>query len=100
MLFRIGGLALVVLVHGGCGTEATEPGPADAAAPRDAAREHDSGTTTAPPDAGAPDDGGPPIDVGGGVAAVPMFVAQGMYGRSTISCDDGRTWVANRSFEL
>jgi hypothetical protein len=30
---------------------------------------------------------------------IPMFVAQGSIGRSTISCDDGRTWVANRSFD-
>lgn len=28
---------------------------------------------------------------------VPIFVAQGHLGRTTISCDDGRTWVANRS---
>jgi hypothetical protein len=28
---------------------------------------------------------------------VPMFVAQGHVGRTTISCDGGKTWVANRS---
>jgi hypothetical protein len=28
---------------------------------------------------------------------VGMFVAQGYVGRTTISCDDGRTWVADRS---
>ena len=27
----------------------------------------------------------------------PMFVAQGFVGRTTISCDDGRTWVADHS---
>jgi hypothetical protein len=28
-----------------------------------------------------------------------MFVASGHMGRTTISCDDGRTWVADRSFD-
>jgi hypothetical protein len=28
-----------------------------------------------------------------------MFVAQGMIGRTTISCDDGRTWIADRSWD-
>jgi hypothetical protein len=30
---------------------------------------------------------------------VPMFVAAGQGGRTIVSCDDGQTWVANRSFE-
>jgi hypothetical protein len=30
---------------------------------------------------------------------VPMFVAQGDLGRTTVSCDDGRTWVGNRSWD-
>ena len=30
-------------------------------------------------------------------AGIPIFVAQGHAGRTTISCDDGKTWVANRS---
>lgn len=40
---------------------------------------------------------------GGGQASspptgtVPMFVAQGHLGRTVISCDDGRTWVADQS---
>jgi hypothetical protein len=29
-----------------------------------------------------------------------MFVAQGMLGRTTISCDDGHTWVAERSWDV
>ena len=29
--------------------------------------------------------------------AVPMFIAQGMVGRTIVSCDDGKSWVANRS---
>jgi hypothetical protein len=31
---------------------------------------------------------------------VPIFVAQGMVGRTTISCDDGLTWVGERSWDL
>ena len=30
---------------------------------------------------------------------VPMFVAQGMIGRTVVSCDDGHTWIADRSWE-
>ena len=30
---------------------------------------------------------------------IPMFVAQGHAGRTIISCDDGRTWVADQSDE-
>src|SRR5690606_33849550 len=28
---------------------------------------------------------------------VPVFIAQGHLGRTTISCDDGRTWIHNQS---
>jgi hypothetical protein len=28
---------------------------------------------------------------------VPVFIAQGHYGRTTISCDDGRTWIHDQS---
>lgn len=31
---------------------------------------------------------------------VPIVVAQGHVGRTTLSCDDGLTWKANRSFDL
>jgi hypothetical protein len=37
---------------------------------------------------------------GGAGAKVPIFVAQGQVGRTTISCDDGKTWVGNRSWDL
>jgi hypothetical protein len=40
------------------------------------------------PDAGV--DAAPPPP-----ARVPMFFAQGSLGRRTVSCDDGRTWIAN-----
>lgn len=33
----------------------------------------------------------------GGIDGVPMFVAQGHMGRTLISCDDGRSWVADMS---
>jgi hypothetical protein len=29
-----------------------------------------------------------------------VIVAQGSFGRTIISCDDGRTWIQNRSFDL
>jgi hypothetical protein len=31
---------------------------------------------------------------------VPVFVAQGEVGRTTISCDDGKTWVGNHSWDV
>jgi hypothetical protein len=53
-------------------------------------------TDAGSPDAGAFGDAGP-ADAGN---FVPLFVAQGMMGRTTISCDDGETWVANHSWDL
>jgi hypothetical protein len=37
----------------------------------------------------------PPVETG--PATVGVFVAQGHMGRTTISCDDGRTWIKNKS---
>ncbi|OQW53311.1 MAG: hypothetical protein A4S09_07925 [Proteobacteria bacterium SG_bin7] len=34
------------------------------------------------------------------IGMVPVIVAQGFMGRTTISCDDGVTWINNRSFDL
>ena len=56
---------------------------------------------------GPPGTGGSAGDAGGAggdlidppAGTVPMFVAQGQAGRTIISCDDGRTWVADRSDE-
>lgn len=31
---------------------------------------------------------------------VPVIVAQGYIGRTTISCDDGKSWIADRSFDI
>ncbi len=35
----------------------------------------------------------------GGATGVTVVVAQGYMGRTTISCDDGQTWIADRSFD-
>lgn len=76
--------------------------PSDASAPdsgrgdggvRDAAVGTDA---AAPPDAAAIPDAAVPVDFGD-AGPVPVLVAQGHNGRITVSCDDGRTWVANRS---
>lgn len=40
---------------------------------------------------------GPVVPVGGASAGTPIFVAGGYRGRTTISCDDGASWVANHS---
>ncbi len=60
----------------------------------------DAGT----PDAGAVPDSGSPYDAGvdagpldAGPSRVPIFIAHGKLGRTMVSCDDGRTWIANRS---
>jgi hypothetical protein len=50
----------------------------------------DSGTS--PPSDTAVMDAAPP-----GPTTVPMFIAVGKLGRTTVSCDDGRTWIADRS---
>lgn len=47
------------------------------------------------PNPGGGGSGGDPFVPPAG--SIPMFVAQGHAGRTTISCDDGRTWVADQS---
>ncbi len=53
------------------------------------------------PDAGPGVDAGTPeVDAGivdAGSGRVPIFLAHGKLGRTMVSCDDGRTWKANRS---
>lgn len=44
-------------------------------------------------------DAGTAVDAGHAPTGVPIFVAQGYQDRTTISCDDGRTWIANRSVD-
>ncbi len=85
---------------------------ADAATTRDAASSTDPGDPRdAGPtvDASAPD-ATPRLDASGDAGEepgdadtagdlVPVFVAQGHVGRTTISCDDGQTWIADRAFD-
>lgn len=60
-------------------------------------RASDAGTAT---DAARSSDGGARLDAGAGDRArVGVFVAQGYVGRTTISCDDGRSWIANESMD-
>ena len=64
-------------------------GPAPDTRPVDAPPVVDMSPAPEPkPDAAAPD-----VVIDDGL--IPLFVAQGVVGRTTVSCDDGRTWVAN-----
>jgi len=73
----------------------------------------DGGADTSRPDGStdsdADPDGSAPVDVGTDTSSPPadagdrrvsIFVAQGNIGRTTISCDDGRTWVGERSWDV
>lgn len=75
------------------------PDPSDAGKPpsRDAGGEASPDAGGGEPDGGAPDAG--PPDAGPPGDDVPLIVAQGHLGRTMVSCDDGRTWVANRSLD-
>ena len=55
----------------------------------------DSGA--APEDVAADSATAPEVAVDTGPEKLGVFVAQGHAGRTTISCDDGRTWIKNRS---
>ncbi|HWB78150.1 MAG TPA: hypothetical protein VG755_24465 [Nannocystaceae bacterium] len=57
-------------------------GPADDSSGSDSADASDGGSSST-----------------GEAGLVPMFVAQGMLGRTTISCDDGTSWIADRSWD-
>jgi hypothetical protein len=56
----------------------------------------------APAEAAAQDAAPPPPDATSDAAPAkaPIFVAQGSLGRTTISCDDGKTWAANHSWDI
>lgn len=55
-------------------------------------------TGPAPTSAGSSGDDGGSTETGEPTPdGVPMFVAQGHAGRTTISCDDGLSWVAHQS---
>lgn len=77
--------------------------PPDAAMPDGDAGPLDAGTTSSgtpdagTPDAGTTDAGTPPVDAGSPDAGrINVLIAQGRLGRTTVSCDDGQTWVADR----
>jgi hypothetical protein len=74
------------------GAEADGAVPVDAAFDGGSASGPDAGRTDASGDVGKADAG-----VDAGPKGVPSFVAIGYQGRSTVSCDDGKTWKANRS---
>jgi hypothetical protein len=90
---------------GGMPAAAGSGGPAGGGAGTAAAG--DSGAVTGAAGTGASVTGAAgtsAVDAGGPEAApsakIPIFVAQGQLGRTTISCDDGKTWVGNRSWDL
>lgn len=81
-----------------CEGAATGDPPDAARTPRDAAA--DPADARAPTgDGGAGGDAGDPPGDDAGPSAVPILVAQGYAGRTTISCDDGRTWIEDRSLD-
>lgn len=76
----------------------------DAGTPIDAGASSDAGLTDAGApfdagqmvaDAGAPRDAGQPV-ADAGTRLVEVLLAQGRLGRTTVSCDEGRTWVLDR----
>jgi hypothetical protein len=102
------------LALGGCSASEGEGEPtAGQATSTDGGASEDSGASAAPTTpADGPADGtaadtnaasSGDDDAGESTGAaevrVPMFVAQGMLGRTTISCDDGHTWVADRAWD-
>ncbi len=84
-------IALLVL-DAGCSSDAA---PAADGALADAAPAPSQGDAAPAPVTGA--DAGGSTDAALPRTRVPVFVAQGALGRTTISCDDGRTWIADRS---
>lgn len=116
MVRRISNVLFVVAV--GCQATIDDPDTIDAPS-RDAgpnasttrdAGSRDAGVEPGQTDAGTVD-GGSGADRDGGVAAtrdggtppagqVPAFVAMGHMGRTAVSCDDGQSWVYDRSYDL
>lgn len=54
-------------------------------------------TTPVPPVVTPPVTQNPPTTPSEGAGRVPVFVASGKVGRTIMSCDDGRTWIRDRS---
>ncbi|MBL8682237.1 MAG: hypothetical protein JNK05_23925 [Myxococcales bacterium] len=110
--------SLLSLVALACSACSPPPAPQEDAAPRDVVgadtiTERDSeadasigpDVTVVERDVAAMSDSATVVDAASDVVVVdaprdtrvPVFVAQGHMGRITVSCDDGRTWVGNRS---
>ena len=77
----------------------TEPRDAGAVAAKPDAAAEDAAVATDATSAGDAGHAGDPEDAGA-PGTVGVFVAQGSVGRTTVSCDDGRTWIRNRSYDL
>jgi hypothetical protein len=98
---------ILVLVAAGCSGGNSENTAIDAAASADSGRSDNgaqsSSDSSVDPsaDASSASDTGADADVIDSAVVVPsgrpLFVAQGHQGRTTVSCDDGRTWVADQS---
>lgn len=100
MRFAAPAAALVACALAGCGDDAS--GGAAGATTTSSGAGGTGSTTTGDGGAGAgtTSGGGGNAGAGGGgrhPGLVPMFVAHGHVGRTTISCDDGKTWVADQS---
>jgi hypothetical protein len=81
---------VALILTGACASSSDDSNAKPAAsANADAGPAPTTGSNPPPP---ASTDSGPPAPT-----TVPMFVAIGHEGRTTISCDDGATWVANAS---
>lgn len=86
------GCGVVWMQATACSVGEPEPAalvPSELPAPNDASTARPASPDAAP---AAPDGA-----VEAGPTRVPIFLAQGKLGRTTISCDDGRTWIADRS---
>lgn len=84
----------------GAGVDASGPGtaePAEGSTGADPTGTTGSSSATSPTGAGSDDAGS---SSGDDPEGIPIFVAQGMVGRTTISCDDGHTWVADRAWDV
>jgi hypothetical protein len=104
--------SLVALTLARCAASPTTDAGADREVSTDAST-HEDGTTDSATidvttdggvalvdgafDTGDPFADGAPRDAPSPQSRVGVFVAQGYVGRTMISCDDGRTWIANRS---
>src|SRR5262245_38087359 len=89
VMLRSGAFVFSALASVACGSEDLQPerarGPATSTAPPPPA------TSTAPSSPVLPRAPEPEL--------VSVIVAQGLMGRTTISCDEGQTWIVDRSFD-